>query len=60
LEKRLEAGAGITGTSIARELSEYKVETIIVEKAGYIAAGQTKDSMGSIYEEGLIGSTEKM
>jgi glycerol-3-phosphate dehydrogenase len=46
-------GSGITGTSIARELSRYKVETILVEKAGYISAGQTKASAGGIYTESL-------
>jgi len=46
-------GSGITGTSIARELSRYKVETIMVEKAGYISAGQTKASGGGLYGEGL-------
>lgn len=54
MKKQLEAdvviiGAGITGTGIARELSKYKVKTIVVEKAGYISAGQTKASVGTIY-----------
>jgi glycerol-3-phosphate dehydrogenase len=63
MKKQLEAdvviiGAGITGTSIAQELSKYKVETILVEKAGHIAAGQTKGSSGTIYGGGLnnVGS----
>ena len=47
-------GGGITGTGIARELSRYKVETILVEKAGYLSAGQTKASSGTIYGEGLL------
>lgn len=58
MKKQLEAdvvviGAGITGTAIARELSKYKVETILVEKAGYISAGQTKAPMAGIYAGGL-------
>ena len=63
MEKQYEAdvvvvGSGITGTSIARELSKYKVETILVEKAGHIASGQTKASSGTIYGAGLnnVGS----
>lgn len=54
MAKQLEAdvviiGAGITGAGIARELSKYKVKTIVVEKAGYISAGQTKASVGTVY-----------
>jgi len=33
-------GAGITGCAIARELSKYKVEIIVVERAGEVAAGK--------------------
>ncbi|MBN2061374.1 MAG: FAD-dependent oxidoreductase [Deltaproteobacteria bacterium] len=47
-------GAGITGTSIARELSRYKAETIVVEKGMDIGTqGQTKASGGMIYS-GLV------
>jgi glycerol-3-phosphate dehydrogenase len=58
MEKQLEAdvliiGSGITGTALARELSKYKVATIIAEKAGMISAGQTKASMSHIYLSGL-------
>ena len=63
MERQLEAdvviiGGGITGTSIARELSKYKVATILVEKAGHIPSGQTKASSGTIYGGGLnnVGS----
>lgn len=54
MDKQLEAdvviiGGGITGTAVARELSRYQLETILVEKAGYISAGQTKASLGTIY-----------
>jgi glycerol-3-phosphate dehydrogenase len=54
MDKQLEAdvviiGGGITGTAIARELSRYQLETVLVEKAGYIGAGQTKASLGTIY-----------
>jgi glycerol-3-phosphate dehydrogenase len=46
-------GSGIAGTSIVRELSKYKLETVLVEKAGHISAGQTKASSGGIYTESL-------
>jgi len=54
MAKQLEAevviiGGGITGAAIARELSRYKVETILVEKSGELAAGQTKGTLGNIY-----------
>ena len=43
-------GAGVTGTTIARELSRYKVETIVVEKGGGVGIqGQTKASSGMVY-----------
>lgn len=47
-------GAGITGTTVARELSRFKVETIVVEKGMDIGTqGQTKASGGMIYS-GLV------
>jgi glycerol-3-phosphate dehydrogenase len=47
-------GAGITGTTIARELSRYKVETVVVEKGMDVGIqGQTKASGGMIYT-GLV------
>ncbi len=54
MERRLEAdvvviGGGITGAAIARELSRYKVETILVEKGGEVGGGQTKMSASNIY-----------
>ncbi len=50
-------GGGITGAAIARELSKYKVETILVEKAGELADGQTKGSIGNVYSgTTMIGS----
>jgi len=60
MKKQLETevliiGGGITGTGIARELSKYKVETILVEKDGHIGSGQSKASQGMIYGEGLLG-----
>jgi len=42
-------GAGITGASIARELSKYNVATILVEKGGELCAGATKVTLGNIY-----------
>jgi glycerol-3-phosphate dehydrogenase len=54
LKKELETqvlvvGAGVTGTSIARELSKYKVAAVVVEKEVDVAAGQTKSNNGMIY-----------
>ena len=47
MERQLEAdvviiGGGITGACIARELSKYKLETIIMEKAGHVPSGQNQ------------------
>jgi len=42
-------GGGITGAAIARELSKYKVNTILVEKGGELCAGSTKATLGNIY-----------
>lgn len=58
MEKQLEAevviiGGGMTGATIARELSRYKVDTILVEQGGELCAGQTKATLGMVYK-GLI------
>ena len=42
-------GSGITGAALARELSKYKVETILVERAGAVCQGQSKVTQGSLY-----------
>ena len=42
-------GAGATGTAIARELSQYKVDSIVVEKGLDVAGGQTKCNGGMVY-----------
>jgi glycerol-3-phosphate dehydrogenase len=43
-------GAGITGTTIARELSRYKVDAVVVEKGGDAGTqAQTKASGGMVY-----------
>jgi glycerol-3-phosphate dehydrogenase len=42
-------GGGITGISIARELSRYKIQAVVVEKDLDIAGGQTKSNSGMIY-----------
>jgi len=42
-------GGGITGAAIGRELSKYKVDTILVEKGGELSAGSTKATLGNIY-----------
>ena len=47
-------GAGITGSTVARELSRYDVETIVVEKGMDVGIqGQTKASGGMLYS-GLV------
>jgi glycerol-3-phosphate dehydrogenase len=46
-------GGGIAGTAIARELSKYKVKTILVEKRRELANGQSKTATASIYA-GLV------
>jgi glycerol-3-phosphate dehydrogenase len=58
MKKQLEAevviiGGGMTGAAIARELSRYDVDTILVEKGGELCAGQSKATLGLIYQ-GLI------
>jgi glycerol-3-phosphate dehydrogenase len=50
-------GGGITGAAIARELSRYTVETVLVERAGELAAGQSKVTLGNIYTGlNMVGS----
>lgn len=50
-------GGGVTGAAIARELSRHKVETILVEKSGELAAGQSKVTLGNIYTGlNMVGS----
>jgi len=50
-------GAGITGTAIARELSRYDVEAVLVEKGGEIAYGASKVTLGQIYTGlNMVGS----
>ena len=53
-EKELETqvliiGGGNTGINIARELSKYKVDVVVVEKELDIAGGQTKCNSGQVY-----------
>jgi len=50
-------GGGITGAAIARELSRYKGEVILVEKSGDLAAGQSKATFGVVYTGlNMVGS----
>ena len=50
-------GAGITGTAIARELSRYDVEAVLVEKGGEVAYGASKATLGQIYTGlNMVGS----
>jgi glycerol-3-phosphate dehydrogenase len=47
-------GSGVTGTTLARELSRYKVDAVVVEKGGGPGSqGQTKASGGMLYT-GLV------
>lgn len=53
LEKSLECdvaiiGGGIVGACIARELSQYKVETVLIEKHE-VNSGQTRGTVGGVY-----------
>jgi len=49
-------GGGVTGSSIARELSKYKLKVILVEKSSDVACGTTKANNGIIH----TGIGEKM
>lgn len=42
-------GAGATGAAVARELSRYKVDVVMVEKDLDVAGGQTKCNSGMVY-----------
>ena len=42
-------GAGITGCSAARELSRYKLETLVVDKGADVSSGQTKANGGVVH-----------
>ena len=42
-------GGGVIGTSVARELSKYKVDAIVAEKDVDVAGGQTCRSAAMVY-----------
>ena len=42
-------GAGISGCGIARELSKYKLNTMVVEMSSDVATGATKSNNGNIH-----------
>ncbi len=42
-------GGGITGTSIARELSRYKVKTVLIEERDDVAMGATKANSAIVH-----------
>lgn len=42
-------GAGIIGTSIAREVSKYELSAVVIEKASDIANGATKANSGIVH-----------
>ncbi|MCC6611788.1 MAG: FAD-dependent oxidoreductase [Burkholderiales bacterium] len=50
-------GGGFTGVAIARELSKYKVDVVLVERGGELAAGASKATLGHIYTGlNMVGS----
>jgi glycerol-3-phosphate dehydrogenase len=49
-------GAGTTGTAIARELSKYNVDTILIEKREDVGMGETRASHGFIHSRGLAAA----
>jgi glycerol-3-phosphate dehydrogenase len=50
-------GGGFTGVTIARELSKYKVDVVLVERGGELAAGASKATLGHIYTGlNMVGS----
>ena len=50
-------GGGFTGVAIARELSKYKVDVVLVERSGELAAGASKATLGHIYTGlNMVGS----
>ncbi|MFC1864027.1 FAD-dependent oxidoreductase, partial [Thermodesulfobacteriota bacterium] len=42
-------GGGVTGAAVARELSRYEVDVMLVEKEWDVAGGQTKCNGGIVY-----------
>lgn len=52
-------GAGIGGASIARELSRYKLDVVLLEKADSIPDGQSKAGQMTLYR-GLMMLTSKV
>src|SRR3989339_845347 len=42
-------GGGVTGTAIARELSRYKLKTVLLEKEEELAFGVSKSNSGIIH-----------
>ncbi|BBO72663.1 FAD/NAD(P)-binding oxidoreductase [Desulfosarcina widdelii] len=50
-------GGGITGVTIARELSKYKLGVVLVERGGELCAGASKATLGHIYTGlNMVGS----
>lgn len=51
-------GGGVTGSAVARELSRYRVDAMLVEKDWDVAGGQTKGNGGVVYSaRGLTWAT---
>ncbi|MCS5421397.1 MULTISPECIES: NAD(P)/FAD-dependent oxidoreductase [Psychrilyobacter] len=42
-------GGGVIGCGIARELSKYKIETVVIEQEGDVSCGATKANSGIIH-----------
>ena len=42
-------GAGVTGCAIARELSKYKLNVVVIEKASDVCEGTSKENSGIVH-----------
>ncbi len=47
-------GGGVTGTAIARELSKYNLQTVLIEKESDVSTGASKANSGIVHG-GYVG-----
>ncbi|MDP4145252.1 MAG: NAD(P)/FAD-dependent oxidoreductase [Bacillota bacterium] len=52
-------GAGVVGASIARELSKYKIDIVVIEKENDLANGATMANSGVVYD-GYHSKSDRM
>lgn len=52
-------GAGISGASVARELSKYKLDTLVIDKNGDVACGQSSRN-GGVVHTGISFSSDSL